>query len=479
MKKLYSSLAAVMAFVMLLSCSITANAVSPDEWNANWATTEEKRYAAVTMTPGADDTERYISWYSDSDSGCVVLINVLGAEIIYNAVATKTPQGDYRLTAVVNNINAESTYQYYCKSGDWKSEVYDILPDEDSSFTAVYLSDIHVSYDKYPENSLRDTAYNYNLTLETAINKAESLGNTLELILSAGDQASDGRRDEYTALVSNEHIKEIPFAMCIGNHDRKSADYRFFNAVQPNTVDMTVKSYVGTDYAFVKGDVLFMVFDSNNISMADHRKFARNAVEENPDTRWRVAVLHHDLYSARIPSRESENQWLRMMWAPIADEFGIDLCLTGHSHYYTISNVMYNNKTVDPTADGDIVTNANGTVFMVTGSLNNPRNDDNIGLSENVGHAYLTEEKIYNLIDFSKESIVINSYTVESDTKIGSLTINKSSNQGGHSYSTPAEWYYPVVEVISAIAGVINNIGRYYDNVQLGFDIPFFEGIFG
>ncbi|MBQ8026902.1 MAG: metallophosphoesterase, partial [Clostridia bacterium] len=295
---------------------------------------------------------------------------------------------------------------------------------------------------------------------------------------SAGDQATDGLRDEYVGLCSPEYVKSIPFATVIGNHDRKCVDYRFFT-FQPNTADMMLKSYVGTDYWFVKGDVLFLMMDSNNISMGDHRRFVKNAVEANPDVKWRVAVFHHDLYSARIPHRESENELLRMMWAPIADEFGFDLCLLGHSHYYTISNVMYNNETVTATANGGTVKNAEGTVYMVSGSLNNPRNDDEIGLSENIGHSYLTEEKIYNLIDFSEDSIVINSYTVESDENIGSLTIEKTSNEGGHSYKTPAKWYYPLVEAISFIAGFFNNIGRYYDNTQLGFDIPLFEGLFG
>ena len=189
--------------------------------------------------------------------------------------------------------------------------------------------------------------------------------------------------------------------------------------------------------------------------------------------------MNHDLYSARIPSRESENEFFRMMWAPIADEFGLDLCLLGHSHYYTISNVLYNNKTVAATENGGKVTDAEGTVYMVSGSINNPRNDENVGLSDNIVHAYLTEEKIYNLIDFSEDSIVINSYSRESDKNIGSLTIEMTTDEGGHTYKTPAKWYYPLVEVISFIAGLFNNIGRYYDNVQLGFEIPLFVGIFG
>ncbi|MBQ5824888.1 MAG: metallophosphoesterase family protein [Clostridia bacterium] len=483
MKKTRRFSALVMALVMLFTCamSFTANAQDTTDviWNSYYAASTEQIEAAVMLTPGSNESERYVSWYSESATGTVVLLDALGREIdTFEATAKATPQGDYRLGAVISGLKGPGVYAYYCKSGNWQSTTYTFTVDGDTSFTAMYMTDIHVSGDKFEENSIRDTAGKLNNTIEAGLSKALLNGKSVDLILSAGDQASDGLREEYIGVCANEYTKSIPFATVVGNHDRKSVDYRYFT-FQPNTADMHLKSYVGTDYWFVKGDVLFFMIDSNNTSMADHRRFVKEAVEANPDVKWRVAVFHHDLYSGRIPSRESENQFLRLMWAPIADEFGFDLCLLGHSHYYTISNVMYNNKTVTATENGGTVTNAEGTIYMVSGSINNPRNSEEVELSENIGHAHLTEDRIYNLIDFSEDSIEIKSYTVESGEEIGSITIEKTTNEGGHTYKTPAKWYYPLIDVISFIAGFINNIGRYYDNTQLGFDIPLFEGIFG
>ncbi len=483
MKKTRRFSALLMALVMMFTCAaqFTASAsyTPNDVWNTYYASSTKQIEAAVMLTPGSNESERYVSWYSESSTGEVILLDALGRTVeTFQATAKATPQGDYRLGAVITGLEGPGVYAYYCKSGDWKSTTYTFSVDGDKSFTAMYMTDIHISGEKYTDDSIRDRAGNLSNTIATGIAKALTDGKSVDLILSAGDQASDGRRDEYIGLCAPEYIKSIPIATVIGNHDRKSVDYRYFT-FQPNTADMLLKSYVGTDYWFVKGDVLFFVIDSNNTSMADHRRFVKEAVEANPDVKWRVAVFHHDLYSGRIPHRESENQFLRLMWAPIADEFGFDLCLLGHSHYYTISNVMYNNKTVTATENGGTVTNAEGTVYMVSGSINNPRNDDDIGLSDNIGHTYLTEEVIYNLIDFNEDSIVIKSYTVESDELIGSITIEKTTNEGGHTYKTPAKWYYPLIDIISFIAGFINNIGRYYDNTQLGFDIPLFEGLFG
>lgn len=482
MKKLHRILSLATAIVILITGTAftsVAQSFTQDAWNSYYASSTKIIDAAVMMTPGSNETERYVSWYSDVDNGTVTLLNATGTKVnSFDAAANPTPQGDYRLGAVISGLEAGKVYSYYCESGNFKSDIYTFTADNDKSFTAMYTTDIHISKSDVDENAIRDKAYNLNSVITAALAKAALNGNTVNLILSAGDQASDGLREEYVGLCSTPYTKSIPFATSIGNHDRKSVDYRYFT-FQPNTADMRLKSYVGTDYWFVKGDVLFLMMDSNNTSMADHRRFVKSAVEANPDIKWRVAVMHHDLYSGRIPSRESENKWLRMMWSPIADEFGFDLCLLGHSHYYTISNVLYNNKTVTVTENGGTVTNPEGTVYMVSGSINNPRNDDDIGLSENIGHSYLTEEKIYNLIDFNEDSIVINSYTLESDEKIGSLTIEKTTDEGGHTYKTPAKWYYPLIDVISFIAGFFNNIGRYYDNTQLGYDIPLFEGLFG
>ncbi len=483
MRKLCKISSIVLVFIFLITSAVSftasAQTISKETWNTYWQTSAKEINAAVMMTPGSDDSERYVSWYSYTDSGSVVLMNAIGQQISeINSTAKATPQGDFRLGAVLTDLEANKTYNYYCKSGDYQSAVYTFTTDSDDSFTAMYMTDIHITGENLDDESIRDNAYNLDYTISTGVAKALAQGKTVDLILSAGDQGSDGLRTEYSGLCATPFLKSIPTATTVGNHDRKSVDYRYFTH-QPNTADMILKSYVGTDYWFVKGDVLFLIIDSNNISMGDHRRFVKQAVEANEDIKWRVAMFHHDLYSGRIPSRESENKFLRMMWAPIADEFGFDLCLLGHSHYYTISNVMYNNKTVASTSDGCTVTNAEGTVYMVSGSVNRPRDDEDIGLSENIGHAYLTEEKIYNLIDFSENSIVINSYTVESDEKIGNITIEKTSNEGGHVYKTPANLYYPIVEAISFIAGFFNNIGRFYDNTQLGFDIPLFEGLFG
>ena len=476
--------AVCLVFMMLLLCG--GNALASDMtkqlWDTDWENNSVEISAAVTMFPGSDENDINIAWYSTSDEGYVLLTGENGKETI-NANSKKTAQGDYRLSAELCDLPC-GEYTYKCVSGDFESESYSFTVKESDTFTAVYVTDIHVGESDEEPYSVRDDAYNVSQTFSAAYNKAMLSGSAPSIIISSGDQASSGLRSEYTGLSANEFMKSIPFAASIGNHDRKSVDYKYFTNMPNESWLINFKSYIGTDYWFRQGDVLFLMFDSNNTSMAGHRYFAMDAIRQNKDCKWRVAVFHHDLYGGRIPHRESENALLRFLWAPMADEFGFDLCLLGHSHYYTMTNVLYNNKTVESIADKASVTDPKGTIYMVSGSLNNPRDDtDEEGneppVGENIAYSYITEEMIYNLLTFSQDSITISSYTVESDTLINTFTINKTDNKGGHRYFSPLSFLDGLVHFVTRIVNIVNNIGMYQDYKGQGHDVPFFEGIIG
>ncbi len=466
MKTLKKFTALSLALIMVFTLMGSALATDTAEYSA-----------AVTMFPGSDENDRSIAWYSSEEEGYVLLTGDTGEEKI-TASKKKTAQGDFRLSAELEDL-AEGTYFYKCVSGDFESESYSFTVDYADTFTAMYVTDIHIS-----EDTLGEDAKNFDETVSAACNKAAENGDSLDFIISSGDQASAGLRSEYTALSSNSYTKSIPFATTIGNHDRKSVDYKYYTAL-PNEGEMiNFKSYIGTDYWFRQGDALFLMFDSNNTNMAAHRYFAMNAIKENKDCRWRIAVFHHDLHGGRIPHRESENGLLRFMWAPMADEFGFDLCLLGHSHYYTVSNVLYNNKTAETFSDKNSVTDPRGTVYMVSGSINNPRDDtDEEGneppVGENIAYSYLTLERIYNLLEFSENSLTVKSYTVESGEMINSFTINKTTDKGGHRYISPLSFLDPFVHFLSRIVNIVNNIGMYQDYKDQGHDVPFFEGAIG
>ncbi len=468
-------LSVFLAVIMLFTAVSPAYAqMSQNDWNSYLESADGK--AGIIMFPGAEDSQRNFSWYSDGESVPEIALSEnsdMSDSISFSGYSVETYSGNYSNKVTVTGLEAGKTYYYQCKSGSYVSSVYSFETDSDDSFTAVYMTDIHVSYDDKNPEHIKETAYNFDFTLNKALEKNDDIS----LILSAGDQASEGLQSEYIALSASPVVKSIPMATTIGNHDRKGVDYKTFTNM-PNRADHAVSSYVGSDYYFVKNNVLFLVMDSNNASSVDHRNFIKQAVKENPDVNWKIMMFHHDLYGGRIPRRESENALHRILWAPLADEFGIDLVLLGHSHYYTVSNVMYNNKTVAPLTNGATVKDPNGTVYMVSGSLNRPRDDEDISLGNNVGIEYLTMDKIYNLIDFTEETLTVKSYAIESDVCFSSFTIEKSDADGGHSDKMPPLYNF-IIRFIGSVYAVFNNIGVYNDLNDKGYDVKFFELLFG
>lgn len=480
MNLMKKTLSLMLCIIMALSVGSSAMAVNvPENWQTTWADYDKNIAPAVTMFPGSDETERYIAWYSSSDEGYVEL-TAKGETKKFTATATDVPDGSYRLGAVITDLTV-GDYAYTCHSGDFVSDKYEFTVDATDKVTALYVSDIHMAIEDENENALIERSYIYNETINAALKNAD---NSLDIILSGGDQASQGLTEELIAMSSPELMKTIPFAPTVGNHDRKSVGYKYYTFL-PNQADLTFKSYIGTDYWVRYGDALFLMFDSCNTSMMGHYRFAKAATRANTDATWVIAVMHHDMFGGREPWLNSENTLLRILWTPLFDQYGVDMCLYGHSHYYSVSDVIYNNKTKVDLEDKNEITNPAGTVYLSTGSVNNfaPLLDDDGNVppvGELASFTYLEEEEpLYTLLDFTSDTLTVNSYTVDDNENFYSLTITKSDKTGGHTYRN-TKWYMKgFTYFVSVIVNIINNYDMFKRYKDQGFDVSVYEGLIG
>ena len=472
------ALTVILAFIMLVTMAVPSFAMSEAQWADVWATDDAK--AGIIMFVGSDESQRNFSWYTKTENVPEVIISedtAFADAVSFKGTAVKASEGDFANKVTVSGLKADTTYYYQCVSGDFISDVYSFTTADASSFSAMYVTDIHIS-DNSEENpdNLSNTSYLFSETYEDALSK----NSDISVILSAGDQASEGLEAEYKALTASPLFKTVSFATSIGNHDRKGVEYRTFTNLPNQDTQSSITSYIGKNYWFVKGDVLFLMMDSNNANAEGHVDFIEAAISANPDVKWKVMMMHHDLYSGRIPHRESENGLLRMIWGPIADEYGIDLVLLGHSHYYTVTNVLYGNRNIellDP-----LMRDPAGTIYMVSCSITRPRGDDDeLGLNKQVGFDYLTENATYNILDCSEDSITVKSYEVGADEPFNSFTITKTSAQGGHKTETGyfQTMWNKLVRKISSIYALFNNIGVYSDLKADGFDVNLFDVITG
>ena len=476
MKTTSKILCVVLSIIMVLSALPAAGAVSG--FDALWADTEESQ-RGIIIQPGESESERNFSWYMDEDeTECSLLLStnplMIDAEI-FEGEAIDDRHGNSVAKVTVSDLDAGETYYYCCVSGEEKSSVYSFETTEGDSFSALYMSDIHITLNEETGDT-KATAFDFADLLTEVTDKHD-----VSLLLSAGDQATDGLLEEYKGFTFSPVSRSLTIATAIGNHDRKGIAYKYFTNL-PNEDEGIISSPQGGNYYFTKGEVLFLVIDSNNASATDHRNFIENAVNENPDLKWRVVMMHHDLYGGSIESRESENVLLRLILSYIFDEFGVDLVLTGHSHHYSISDVLYNGQTVREIKSGDVINNADGTVYMVSASVARARdNDEGDGIPYSdrvsIGMDHYGD-RLYNIIDFSEEAITVTTYERGEDEAYASFTLTKDDD-----YAAPGITYFRrlvgrLLSGIGTIYAVFNNIGRYSDLTEDGFNVDFFETVF-
>ena len=456
----------------------TDNALYPLSLDGQWLDTEEAK-RGITVNPGKTNSERNFSWYMAEDvTYCAVEISkkeyMEDAEVFTGEIIT-TYQGDKAAKVTVTGLESNKTYYYTCVSGEEKSRVYSFST-KDNVFSALYMSDVHIYDNPEDADSLKNTSFAFADLLSTAKNQFD-----VNLILSGGDMATEGQRVEYEGLTFSKTSRELTFATIMGNHDRHSFDYKYFSNL-PNEMYGPMSSYQSGNYYFEMGEVLFICLDTNNASAQAHRATVKEAVKTHSDAKWRIVMMHHDLYGGSLPHREGECNLLRILFSPLFDEFNIDLVLMGHSHHYSVSDVVYNGESVDTIEDGKTINNAKGTVYMVSTSVARPEEEGESPVVYSdlvaVGMDKLTDS-YYNILDFSPESLTVTSYNLETNEKHVSFTLTKDDDYQPEKVGFFRKLGGILAGYISNFYGIYCNSSRYFDLKEEGYTgVGFFEYVF-
>lgn len=332
-----------------------------EAWSEEWETIKGD-WTQVSMSPGSDETQMNFAWYSKEGepAGFVYGTNSdlsggQSAEITQTAAQT----GYVSNKVTLKGLQPGTTYYYQVEGKEIESFTTD---DDTSSFSFVFVGDPQIGSSneekaKTPEDiqkptfltaqseAVRNDTFNWNYTLERAYAKT---GNTASFILSSGDQiqtnaekVKDGTVSEmeYAGYLSPDIMKSVPVATTVGNHDADNANYTYhFNTA--NLSDLGDNGYVGGDYYFTYGGALFIILNTQDTNVSEHKQFIEQTVAENPDCKWRIVTLHQDIYGSAEHSNEPEITNLRYSLVPIFEENDVDLVLTGHDHAYSRTKML-------------------------------------------------------------------------------------------------------------------------------------------
>ena len=132
--------------------------------------------------------------------------------------------------------------------------------------------------------------------------------------------------DEFFVTEAQTVFTQFPFYNAPGNHEGWNDNTEAFT--QSTSVSQEPRPY----YSFERGDALFLILNTEVAvgSNSQQWKFAEEQLKHT-DKKWKIVVFHIPAYSS---GAHGENKAMKLMTEKIFEKQGVQLILTGHSHYY-------------------------------------------------------------------------------------------------------------------------------------------------
>lgn len=406
----------------------------------------------IILTPGKTAKDLGFAWYSQKKGEPAVKIGKkedLSDAQEFKGTATEINRSNQKNTykasnkVTVEGLFEENTTYYYSYTDDVKnpawSEVQSYTTKKTTNFQTILVGDPQIGASGSQGQGTADDiniavdTFNWNKTLE----QAKITAPNASFILSAGDQidyagtdSSDGknvRESEYAGFTYPALLRMLPLATTIGNHESKGTDYKYhYN--NPNSEDGLGSTNSGSDYYFSYGNVLFISLNSNNRNTVEHRELLKKAVESHKDAKWKVVMFHHDIYGSGQPHSDTDGANLRALFAPLMDEFSIDMCLTGHDHSYARSYLMADGTAIQ--YDDSVAINPEGTLYIAAGSASGSKFYKLATTKQYyIAERSNTQIPTFSTIDFSDESIVIKTYDYNGNKYANDYTLYKTGEK--------------------------------------------------
>ena len=529
--------AAMTATILATSATVLQAAAPPDgytnaqdtveayggaysNWMTKWNSTISKDREQISLSPGSDNSSVNFAWYTKKSAGVQKLKIAENKRLtnakVYEAEQTKAVTDKDETEYVSNKVTAtdlkaNTNYYYsYQKDGQWTApEKY--TTDNGSKFSFIFVGDPQIGSSN-PEKgtdsdifynaqsvAVANDAFNWNTTLSQAMEKTN---NKASFVLSSGDQiqstkkkspkkAAWGSEIEYSGYLSPDVLKNLPVATTVGNHDADNENYLYhFNIT--NASNFGSNGTVGGDYWFKHDNALFIMLNTQDTNVEEHKQFIEQTVAANKDCKWRIVTLHQDIYGSAEHSNEPEITNLRYQLAPIFEDNKVDVVLTGHDHAYSRTQILkgghktteytddefdsmldedmdagenpdtvytakenikadttdpsekaylnYLNQVMDKdaiqqvTKKGTTVFNPTGILYMTAGSSSGSKYYDLVPRQQSyIANRWQQDVPTYSVIDITDTTFTINTYRTDTEEKIDETfsiaKVNESDNK--------------------------------------------------
>lgn len=473
--------AAMTATILATSATVLQAAAPPDghtnaqdtveayggaysNWMTKWKNTLSTDWEQISLSPGSDNSSLNFAWYTKKNAGAQKLKIAENKRLtnakVYEAQQTEATT-DKEGTEYVSNkvtatdLKANTTYYYsYQKDGQWTApEKY--TTDNGSKFSFIFVGDPQIGssnelkgqdtteFYNAQSDAVANDAFNWNTTLSQAMEKT---GNKASFVLSSGDQiqstkkkspnkAAWGSEIEYSGYLSPDVLKNVPVATTVGNHDADNANYTYhFNTA--NASNLGSNGTVGGDYWFKHDNALFIMLNTQDTNVEEHKQFIEQTVAANKDCKWRVVTLHQDIYGSAEHSNEPEITNLRYQLAPIFEDNKVDVVLTGHDHAYSRTQILKGGHKTTEYASSDFKS-------MLTKDMDAGENPDTVYTAKENIKADTTDPSEKAYLDYLNQ--VMDKDAIQQVTKKGTTVFNPTGILYMTAGSSSGSKYYDLV----------------------------------
>ncbi len=329
-------------------------------WTQQWDSVATD-YTKVSMTPGRDESELNFAWYSKADGKDTPVVHFGTSKGSMKTFTGVSADVDPSLTdgvaykynhVTVTGLQENSAYVYTVEKNGVQTEAQTYRTRSFSTVKMLYVGDPQIGASKgQPQGgekltassgaantAARNDAFGWDRTLDIATAQNPDIS----FIISAGDQVNKTgkpKEEEYAGYLDASALTSLPVATTIGNHDSLNPDYQY-HFYNPNATDYGT-TQAGGDYYYSYGEGLFIVLNTNNYNVAEHKKAIAEAVASDPDAKWRIVTIHQDIYGTGLDHSDTDGMILRTQLTPIFDQYDIDVVLQGHDHTYSRSKLLY------------------------------------------------------------------------------------------------------------------------------------------
>ena len=225
--------------------------------------------------------------------------------------------------AVAENLTPGTEYSWRVGyEGHW-SEIghFRTADTEQGEYTFVYMTDSHIQNQKYIDEA--------RLCAEAvARNEKEARFCVFpgDFVDTGTENNSEWEWERWFEEAMKPVLMQMPLVPTDGNHDESPLmNYNYhFNA--------------GINYSFVYGEMQMIVFSMQDLDylQSDLGGWFKQQVQKAPDAKWRVGLVHKNLFSGSDHQRDKETPLLRATMLPVMKECHVNLVLQGHDHCYEV-----------------------------------------------------------------------------------------------------------------------------------------------